>query len=83
MTTVKYTLDEFVHDMERLLEEQPDQQKIFDTGANWLEKLIRNPDSIPVAYRVPTGTGNRPNHGSYLLHQGGNGLQVTAVVWGA
>ncbi len=49
MTTVKYSLDEFVYDMERLLEEQPSPQIIFDTGTTWLEKLIRNPDSIPAA----------------------------------
>ena len=82
MTTLKYSLDEFVHDMEDLLKHQPNNQKIFDTGSGWLAKLTRNPDNIPVEYRAPLGAGPRANHGSYLLYQGDSGLQVTAVVWG-
>src|SRR5574341_1169833 len=82
MTTVQYSLDEFVSDMESLLRDQPDYQQIFDTGALWLEKLLRNPEAIPGAFRLPVGRGRRPNHGSYLLYQGDSGLQVTAVVWG-
>ena len=82
MTTVKYSLDNFVHDMEGLLVSQPNEQKIFDTGTTWLEKLIGNPDTIPSQFRVPTGKGKRPNHGSYVLYQGESGLSVTAVVWG-
>ena len=83
MTTVKYSLDEFTQDMEALLKSQPDNQKIFDKGSAWLERLVRNPDSIPMEFRVPTGQGSRPNHASRLLYQGESGLQVTAVVWGA
>ena len=83
MTTVKYSLDEFTSDMESLLVSQPNQEKIFDTGSSWLERLIRNPDVIPGQFRIPTGKGRRPNHGSYILYQGGSGLSVTAVVWGA
>jgi predicted metal-dependent enzyme (double-stranded beta helix superfamily) len=82
MTTVKYTLDQFVHDMEDLLKSQPDSEKIFDIGSGWLEKLTRNIDNIPEEYRRPLGAGARPNHGSYLLYQGESGLQVTTVVWG-
>ncbi|MCH7570273.1 MAG: cysteine dioxygenase family protein [Deltaproteobacteria bacterium] len=83
MTTVKYSLDEFTHDMESLLKGQPDNQKIFDKGSAWLERLVKSPDSIPTEFRVPTGVGPRPNHASRLLYQGESGLQVTAVVWGA
>ena len=82
MTTVTYTLDEFVHDMEALLRDQPEQGKLFDTGTSYLNKLIRNPDAVPAEFRVPVGTGARANHGSYLLHQGSSGLSITAVVWG-
>ena len=82
MTTVKYSLDEFVHDMESLLKDQPLPERIFDAGSAYLEKLIRDPDAIPAQFRAPVGTGSRPNHGSYLLHQGESGLLVTAVVWG-
>ena len=83
MTTQKYSLDDFVHDMESLLASQPKEQKIFDTGSSWLEKLISNPDAIPPQFRVPAVNGRRPNHGTYILYQGESGLSVTAVVWGA
>ena len=82
MTTVKYSLDDFVHDMEALLHGQPDQEEIFDQGSSHLSRLINNPDAIPSQFRRPVGKGSRPNHGSYLLHQGERGLLVTAVVWG-
>jgi len=82
MTTVTYTLDEFVHDMEALLRDQPEQGRLFDNGTSYLNKLIRNPDAVPAEFRVPVGTGARANHGSYLLHQGSSGLSITAVVWG-
>ena len=83
MTTVKYSLEEFTHDMESLLKSQPGNQQIFDKGTVWLERLISNPDSIPAEFRLPLGVGPRPNHASRLLYQGESGLQVTAVVWGA
>ena len=83
MTTIKYSLDEFTQDMESLLKGQPDNQKIFDQGSDWLKKLVSNTDSISMDFRVPLGTGPRPNHASRLLYQGESGLQVTAVVWGA
>ena len=83
MTTVKYSLDEFAQDMESLLVSQPNQERIFDTGSSWLEKLIRNPNTIPDKFRAPTGKGRRPNHGSYILYQSESGLSITAVVWGA
>jgi 3-mercaptopropionate dioxygenase len=82
MTTVKYSLDEFVYDMETLLKEHPDQERIFDKGSSHLSRLINNLDAIPAEYRVPVGKGRRANHGSYLLYQGESGLIVTAVVWG-
>ena len=83
MTAVKYSLDEFVYDMEAMLKEQPDQEKIFDQGSSLLERLIANPEAIPAEYLVPVGRGARSNHGSYALYQGESGLLVTSVVWGA
>jgi predicted metal-dependent enzyme (double-stranded beta helix superfamily) len=82
MSAVKYSLDNFIYDMEALLKKLPDQEKIFDTGSAWLERLVRDPGAIPAQFRVPLGSGKRPNHGSYLLHHGESGLSVTAVVWG-
>jgi predicted metal-dependent enzyme (double-stranded beta helix superfamily) len=82
MTLGKYALNEFVSDMENLLQDQPDPQRIFATGASWLKRLLGHPEAIPDELRRPVGKGRRPNHGSYLLYQGDHGLQVTAVVWG-
>jgi predicted metal-dependent enzyme (double-stranded beta helix superfamily) len=82
MTAIKYSLDEFIYDMESLLKDQPDQEKIFDKGSSYLSRLISNPEAIPSQFRGPVGRGSRPNHGSYLIHQGDSGLLVTAVVWG-
>ena len=79
MTTATYTIDEFVHDMEALLRDEPDQGKLFDTGTSYLDKLIRNPDAVPAEFRVPAAGAN---HGTYLLHQGSSGLSITTVVWG-
>ena len=82
MVAVKYSLDEFVSDMESLLQSQPEQEKLFDRGSVLLERLIAHPDAIPAEYQVPVGRGTRSNHGSYVLYQGESGLLVTAVVWG-
>ena len=79
MTTLKYSLDEFVHDMSSLMESQPEQDKLFDKGSSYLEKYINAPGAIPEEFRNPSGGSN---HGSYLLHYGDDGLLVTAVVWG-
>jgi predicted metal-dependent enzyme (double-stranded beta helix superfamily) len=82
MAVAGYGLEDFVHDMEGLLEGRPDQARIFDRGSGWLERLIVDPDAVPAEYRVPSGKGKRPNHGTYLLYRGDSGLLVTAVVWG-
>ena len=79
---VKYSLDQFVQDMEELLAKESGPQKIFEAGASWLEGLSRNPNVIPAEYRVPAPNGRRANHGSYLLHHGDSGLSITTVVWG-
>ena len=78
-TAVKYELAEFIHDMSALVDEQPDQERLFDIGSTYLEKLVVNPDAIPERFRLPSPGRN---HGSYLLHYGDNGLLVTTVVWG-
>ena len=82
MTAVKYSLDEFIYDMESLLREQPEQEKIYDKGSALLERLIANPSAIPDEYLAPVGRGARSNHGSYALYQGDSGLLVNSVVWG-
>ncbi len=82
MAAVKYSLEEFIQDMDALLAKTTDQQRIFDEGSTYLDRLIRNPEAIPVEYRRPLGRGPRARHGSYKLHQGENGLSVSSVIWG-
>ena len=83
MVAVKYTVADFVQEMEELLQSQPDQEKLFDRGSDYLTRLISNPDAIPERFRQPVGIGRRANHGSWLLHHNpDSGLLVTTVVWG-
>ena len=83
MVTVKYSLEEFTHDMDSLIDSNVDQDKLFDKGSGYLERFIGDPEAVPERYRSPVGTGPGANHGSYLLHHGENGLLITAVVWGS
>ena len=81
MVLTRYSLDQFVSDMQELVDSQPDQQKLFDRGSSYLEKLVTTPGSIPEEFCVPSGKGRRPNHGSYAIYRG-PGLFVSSVVWG-
>ncbi|MCC7369165.1 MAG: hypothetical protein IT306_12120 [Chloroflexi bacterium] len=81
MAISTYTLDQFIADMQELVDAQPDQQKLFDKGSAYLERLVTTPDAIPEEFRVPSGKGRRPNHGSYAIYRG-PGLFVSSVVWG-
>jgi predicted metal-dependent enzyme (double-stranded beta helix superfamily) len=81
MATLRYALEEFIHDMTGLVASGPDQAALFDRGARLVERLVRDPASVPERYRRPAVNGRRPGGGSYLLHRG-PGLSVTAVVWG-
>jgi len=81
MAISTYTLDQFIADMQDLVDTQPDQQKLFDRGSVYLERLVTTPEAIPEQFRVPSGTGRRPNHGSWAIHRG-PGLFISSVVWG-
>jgi len=81
MAISTYTLEQFIADMQELVDAQPDQQKLFDKGSAYLERLVTTPGAIPEEFSVPSGKGRRKNHGSYALHRG-PGLFVSSVVWG-
>ena len=81
MVLSRYTLDDFVQEMQALVNSGPDERTLFDRGSTVLERLVRDPEAIPEHYRRPSGQGRRPNHGSYALYRG-PGLFVSAVVWG-
>lgn len=81
MVRVRYSLDEFVHDMQTLVAGRPEQQALFDRGTSHLERLLHNPDAIPEALKRPAVNGRRAGGGSYVLHRS-PGLLVTSVIWG-
>jgi predicted metal-dependent enzyme (double-stranded beta helix superfamily) len=81
MTHARYTLDELIHDMTDLVATQPDRATLFDRGSPLVERLVRDPESVPARYRRPAGAGRRPGGGSYVLHRG-PGLSIVSVVWG-
>jgi len=81
MTMTRYSLDQFVADMSALVREKPAPDVLYDRGSSLLERLIQDPSAVPEQYRIPSGKGNRPNHGSYALHRS-PGLFVSSVVWG-
>ncbi|MCC6174793.1 MAG: hypothetical protein IT305_05775 [Chloroflexi bacterium] len=76
-----YTLDQFIADVQELVNAHPDQQTLFDKGSSYLERLCSTPDAVPAQFRVPSGTGRRPNHGSWAIYRG-PGLFISSVVWG-
>jgi len=78
----RYSLDDFVGDMQSLLAGKPELSLLFDRGSAHLERLVRDPEALPEQFRRPSGKGRRANHGSYALHRS-DGLFVSAVVWGA
>lgn len=82
MAVVKYSLDEFVEDLKALRAREKEVSAFLNKGADLLERLVRNPDVVPEQFRVPAGDRN---HGTYALYRenpGGEGITVTAVVWG-
>jgi predicted metal-dependent enzyme (double-stranded beta helix superfamily) len=80
-TATAYDLEQFVADMNQLIQSEPEQADLFDKASVYLERLISNPNVLPEAYRRPIGSGKRANHGSYALYRG-PGLFVSSVVWG-
>jgi predicted metal-dependent enzyme (double-stranded beta helix superfamily) len=81
MVAVRYSLDEFAHDMQTLLAQQPDQPTLFDRGSVYLQTLLHNPDAVPEEYQRAAVNGRRKGGGSFVLHRS-PGLLVTSVVWG-
>ena len=82
MATVSYTLDEFVEDLQALRQREKEIGAFLSGGASLLERLVRDPNCLPGHFRAPAGDRN---HGTYSLYRespAGEGISVTAVVWG-
>lgn len=82
MARVTYTLDDFIHDMTRLVESEPDQAVLFDRASSHLARLLANPDAVAQDYRLPMPDRTPEKQSTtYLLHQAPSGLSITSVVW--
>lgn len=82
MATVKYDIDAFVEDLKALRQREGDTAAFLNASSTFLERLVRDPACLPDALRVPA---QGRNHATYTLHReapGGEGISVTAVVWG-
>ena len=53
MVMTRYSLEQFVHDMQELVASQPDQARLFDRGSAYLERLVRDPEALPEQFRRP------------------------------
>lgn len=78
---IAYSLEQFASDMQELVNGERNQKRMFEKGAIYLERFVRDPKAIPEKYRRPCGRGAKPNHGSYVLHRGKD-LFITSAVWG-
>ena len=82
MATVKYSLEDFIHDMETCLKRARTSSEFSTKGRPTWSGLYATPEAIPEEYRRPIGHGPRAKHGTYKLHQSESGLSVSSVIWG-
>jgi len=76
-----YALEDFVQDMQRIVERSASVDEIIAAGSPRLRRAIANPGILPRRYRRTSGVGVKPNHGTYSLYRG-PGLFISASVWG-
>ncbi len=85
MSIAHYALEDFIQDTKSLMAAEPDVTRLLSRGSTLLERLVRNPDCLPEPLRMPQQSDRGPAHGNYLIYREaaeGEGLCVTAVVWG-
>src|SRR5260370_36430611 len=81
MALTRYALDDFIHEMTDLVSARPDQTTLFDRGARLIERLVRDPESVPERYRRPAVGGRPPGGGGHPPHRGA-GRSGPSGVWG-
>ncbi len=72
-----YTLENFIHDVDRLTLRESSPAAIVAGIKPLLKRVLRHPDCIPPQYRARGSSG----YGRYMLHRAGR-FNVTAIVWG-
>jgi len=75
-TTDTYTLQNFIDDLDRITREETAAEQITERIAPLLERLVRDPSSIPARY-LTSPAGQR---GRYMLHRAPR-FNVTSVIW--
>jgi predicted metal-dependent enzyme (double-stranded beta helix superfamily) len=76
-TTMAYTLERFVADLDRITRSETAPDKITAAVAPLLAELIANPEAVPAPFRRCPPDGAR---GRYMLHRAPS-FNITAVVW--
>jgi predicted metal-dependent enzyme (double-stranded beta helix superfamily) len=76
MTNV-YSLQDLIHDLDRITSNESSPEKIVGAAKPLLEKLVRDPACIAPEFKRPGAT----TYGRYMLHRAPL-FNITSVVWG-
>ena len=72
-----YTLESFIHDLDRITRADKSPSAIVDEAKPLLGRLLQNPSCLRPEYRQRGAT----EYGRYMLHRAPR-FNVTAIVWG-
>jgi predicted metal-dependent enzyme (double-stranded beta helix superfamily) len=73
----KYSLQNFIEDMDRITRDEAEPAKIVAAAKPLLATLVKQPDCLEARYRERGSTA----YGRYMLHRTPR-FNVTAIVWG-
>jgi predicted metal-dependent enzyme (double-stranded beta helix superfamily) len=76
MASVRYTLQSFIEDVDRITREETDAHTITERAAPLLARLVQDPSSIPADYLKSTPAAR----GRSMLHRAPR-FNVTSVIW--
>lgn len=77
MADMRYTLEDFIGDLDQITRQEDDAARITERAAPLLGRLVKDPACIPEHYRRGGAGGQR---GRYMLHRAPR-FNVTSVVW--
>jgi predicted metal-dependent enzyme (double-stranded beta helix superfamily) len=77
MPSERYTLEQFVADLDRITGREREPEAITNQIAPLLGRLLKNPSAIPAPFRGSAPDGGR---GRFMLHRAPR-FNVTSVVW--
>jgi predicted metal-dependent enzyme (double-stranded beta helix superfamily) len=76
MASDTYTLQAFIEDLDRITQDETSGEKITEQVAPLLERLVKDPSSVPPEYLASTPQ----TRGRYMLHRAPR-FNVTSVIW--